>query len=73
MFGPNVIRTTLVLGHKCWFIIGMYIPPSKVDGQTLDYLSEAENLFNDPNWPSILLVDLNVNLDNPSGNSAKES
>ena len=67
-FGPNVVRATLVAGHKRWYVIGAYIPPSEEDGQTLDFISEAAAVSN-PNWPIILLGDLNVDLNDPAGNS----
>jgi exonuclease III len=34
-YGPNVMCCTLVSGFDKWSIIGMYIPPSEVDGSTL--------------------------------------
>ena len=62
-FGPNVIRTTLVSGGKRWYIIGAYIPPSEVDGKTLDYITQAKETVSNRNWPTILLGDLNVDLE----------
>ena len=40
-FGPNVIGTTLVSGRRRWRIVGAYIPPSEVDGSTLDFIQAA--------------------------------
>ena len=69
-FGPNVIRTTLVSGQRRWHIIGVYIPPSEENGETLDLLTQAYESIHNPNWPVILLGDLNVDLQNPGGNHA---
>jgi len=62
-FGPNIIRATLVSGHKHWTIIGAYIPPSD-DGKTLDWITQAWVSRPNHHWPTILLGDLNVDLDN---------
>jgi exonuclease III len=40
-YGPNVIGTTLVSGRRKWRIVGAYIPPSEVDGSTLDFIQAA--------------------------------
>ena len=68
-FGPNVVRATLVSGHKRWYIIGVYIPPSEEDGTTLDFIAMAKESVQNLRWPCIILGDLNVNLDNPEGTS----
>ena len=62
-FGSNVIRTTLVSGGKRWHIIGAYIPPSEVDGKTLDCITQAKDTVTNRNWPTILLGDLNVDME----------
>lgn len=62
-FGPNVIRATLVSGHKHWNIIGAYVPPSESDGKTLDWITQAWLSRPNNRWPTILLGDLNVDLD----------
>jgi Exonuclease III len=64
-FDPNVIRATLVVvsGQKHWTIIGACVPPSECDGKTLDWITQT--WVSRPNhcWPTILLGDLNVDLD----------
>jgi exonuclease III len=60
-FGPNIIQTTLTTGLRRWTEIGIYIPPSEIDGSTLNYLQLAYNYAN--NDKVILLGDINVNLD----------
>jgi hypothetical protein len=62
-FGPNVIRTTLVSGQKRWNIIGAYVSPSETDGSTLECIAQARRTVGNNRWPTILLGDLNVNLD----------
>ena len=68
-FGPNVIKTTLVSGQRRWYIIGVYIPPSEIDGATLDCVQQAKDATNNARWPTIMLGDLNVDIENPGGNS----
>ena len=68
-FGANVIKTTLVCGRQRKVLIGAYIPPSEEDGSTLDCIQQARDSVRNPNWPVILLGDLNVDLDNPAGNN----
>jgi len=63
-FGPNVIGATLVAGRKRWRIVGAYIPPSEVDGSTLDFIqaAAAAAATSSQHIPLILLGDLNVDL-----------
>ena len=62
-FGANVIRATLVSGRKRWYIIGAYIPPSEVNGETLDCITQASTTVTNPNLPVVLLGVFNVDLD----------
>ena len=39
--GPNVISCVLVSGDRRWNILGVYIPPSEDNGETVNYLIEA--------------------------------
>jgi hypothetical protein len=60
--GPNVLSFQLVSGTARWYIIGCYIPPN--DLTTLTHVDEA--WWACPNGClSILLGDLNINLDAP--------
>ena len=68
-YGPNVIRSVLVSGHRRWHIIGAYIPPSEEDGATLDCIQQAKDAANNSRWPTIMLGDFNMDVDNPAGNS----
>lgn len=60
IFGPNVIRTTIVSGRKKWRLVGVYIPPSEVNGETIQLIQAAASIS--PNLPLILVGDLNVDL-----------
>lgn len=60
LFGPNVIRATLVSGRKKWRLVGVYIPPGEEDGRTLEFAQAAAAVSSD--LPLILLGDLNVDL-----------
>ena len=68
-YGPNVIKTTLVSGQRRWYIIGAYIPPSEIDGATLDCIQQAKDAANNSRWPTIMLGDFNVDIEKPEGNS----
>ena len=63
-YGPNVMATTLVSGRRRWRIVGAYIPPSEVDGSTLDHIqtAAATAMTASRNTPLIMLGDLNVDL-----------
>jgi len=63
-FGPNVLRCSLVSGNRRWTCIGIYIPPSDIIGETLNWLEQATE---DGTDPVILFGDLNCNLDFPQG------
>jgi hypothetical protein len=52
-----------VSGQKHWTIIGAYVPPSECDGKTLDWITQAWVSRPNHRWPTILLGDLNVDLD----------
>jgi exonuclease III len=39
--GPNVISFVLVSGDRRWNILGVYIPPSEDDGETMNFVTEA--------------------------------
>ena len=68
-YGPNVIRSVLVSGNRRWNVIGAYIPPSEVDGVTLGWLAQAKEATSNSRWPTIMLGDFNMDVDNPAGNS----
>jgi hypothetical protein len=59
-FDLNIIRTILVTGLRWWIVIRIYIPPSEMDGSTINYLQLAYN--HAQNHKVILLGDINVNL-----------
>ena len=61
-FGPNVMRASAVAGNERWTYIGIYIPPSETDGETLHYLEDALLGNNDP---CVLMGDLNACLKAP--------
>jgi paraquat-inducible protein B len=63
--GPNVISCILVTGKRQQRIIGVYIPPG--DTTTLAHISEASNRF--PNQPTILMGDLNMDLQTTTPNA----
>jgi exonuclease III len=39
--GPNVVSCVLISGDRRWNILGVYIPPSEDNGDTVNYLVEA--------------------------------
>jgi len=57
VFGPNVIRCSLVSGSHRWTILGVYIPPSDSNGETLNWIEKA---LQNQRHPLILLGDLNL-------------
>ena len=60
--GPNVISCVLVSGDRRWNLLGVYIPPSEDDGETMNFVTEAIR-YRGSRYPYILLGDLNVDLD----------
>ena len=62
--GPNVVSCVLVSGNRRWNVLGVYVPPSEDDGETLHFVNEAVQ-YRGTNDPYILLGDLNVDLDRP--------
>ena len=68
--GPNVISCSLVTGSRRWSILGVYIPPSEDNGETLTYLEEAVRSRCD--HPIILLGDLNINLPRPDDDRSED-
>ena len=72
-FGPNVIRATIVCGQKRWSLIGAYVSPSNERySETLDFITKAYSESNNFNWPTILLGDLNIDLDKYSNGDLSE-
>ena len=63
-YGENIIKATLIHGGKRTVIIGIYIPPSEVNWETMMNLDKA--LKNEDSRKCIILGDLNVNLRSPS-------
>jgi len=61
--GPNVISFELVTGGRRSLVIGAYISPSETDGSTLAAIEAAK--ARRPGLRSILLGDLNVDLQEP--------
>ena len=59
-YGENIIKANLIHGGKRTVIIGIYIPPSEVNGETMMNLDKA--LKNEDSRKCIILGDLNVNL-----------
>jgi exonuclease III len=55
----NVIGCTLVLGEICKQLIGVYLPPSKFDGKTLDVLAQVIEAAKDL---TIVMGDFNATL-----------
>ena len=63
MFGPNVIKCTIVHNNTRTTLIGIYIPPSEVDLQTIAHLDKALQYENIEK--TIIMGDFNVNIKNP--------
>ena len=63
-YAENIVKATLIHGGKRTVIIGIYIPPSEVNGETMMNLDKA--LKNEDSRKCIILGDLNVNLRSPS-------
>ena len=59
----------MVSGQKRWYIIVAYVPPSEMDGSTLDYITQAWETTGNHPWPVIMLGDFNVDFARPGGNS----
>jgi exonuclease III len=59
--GQNVISCILISGDHRWNLLGVYIPPSEDDGETMNFLTEAIQ-YRGSCYPYILLGDLNVDL-----------
>ena len=61
LFGPNVIRCSLVSGNRRWLLVGIYIPPSEYrgGGDTLQWIERATENASDP---LIVMGDFNCNL-----------
>ena len=59
-FGPNVIHCSLVLGNRCWTLVGAYIPPSEEDSFTTLAIKQAVQLTHSA--PIIFFGDINVDL-----------
>jgi hypothetical protein len=70
-YGPNVISCELVMGQHRWLVIAAYIPPSEMDGTTVDHVLAAHGRC--PNLPVILLGDLNVRLAAPREGSERDA
>jgi hypothetical protein len=58
---PNVTSFILNSGDHRWNVLGVYIPPSEDDGETMIFLTEAIQ-YCGLHYPYILLGDLNVDL-----------
>lgn len=58
-FGPNVTRCSLVSGCYRWTVIGLCVPPSEDNGDTLNWLTLAVNSASKKR-PIILMGDVNV-------------
>ena len=67
-FGDNVLKCTLVHEGKQTVIVGMYIPPSEENMETIQNLDKALNNVNFENL--VLLGDFNVNYDQPKNERA---
>ena len=63
LHGHNVISTQLVSGRKRWLLIGAYIPPSETDHATIQHIYSAAADAEKYNIPTILIGDLNLDLD----------
>ena len=68
-FGPNIIRCKIVSGNKRWTCIGVYIPPSETDGETLNWLEQATRNITSK---LILMGDLNCNFSAPKDERASD-
>jgi hypothetical protein len=62
--GPNVLSCLLVSGNRRWKCIGLYVPPSDVTGETLNWFELATR---DVTNHLIVFGDLNCNLACPHG------
>lgn len=73
-FGHNVVKAELVSGRHRWLVIGAYIPPSKTSSVTINLLSATIHKFCHRTFKStILLGDLNVNIDRPQNTRQVET
>ena len=69
-FGPNVVKATLVHEDRRTTIIGIYVPPSEEDMTTMMHLEAA--MANVDLDKTIILGDLNVNLEKPKDDRTNE-
>ena len=67
-FGDNVLRCTLVYEGKRTVLVGIYIPPSEEDLETIRHLDKAVRDVDSRNL--VLLGDLNIQLDSPKDERA---
>jgi hypothetical protein len=65
-WGPNVLSCVVASGGKRWKAVGIYIPPSEVDGSTLRQLDAA---LKDGPVQILLAGDLNVDIISPRDNA----
>ena len=62
-YGENIVKATIVHGRQWTVILGIYIPPSELDKETIIELDRAMK-NKDPN-KCVIIGDLNINYQSP--------